>query len=268
LWHFDHSISDNSPPATLELAVVQGGGTRILSSTNWPSPGSAATDFFYKGNNTEFGEGTKPASSWNDGSKSGLRIYDISANASPMTFSVGTGVIPDAAASSPDASSDLGAPDSATDTNEIRRDAVGDSKDGMAGEGGATSAGGAVGTGGMRGAGGAIATGGATSSGGTVSTGGTVSSGGAFSSGGTTAGGNATTGGATSGKGGQAGTGESAKGGAAGNGGAAGAGTRAQSSSSGCSCAMGTQGSPMPVSRLFVLAAIGLARFRKRKKRE
>jgi M6 family metalloprotease-like protein len=268
LWHFDHSISENAPPATLELAVVQGGGTRILSSTNWPSPGSTATDFFYKGNNTEFGEVTKPASTWNDGSKSGLRIYDISANASPMTFSVGTGVIPDAAASGPDASPDLGAPDSATDTNEIHRDAMGDSKDGMAGSGGATSAGGAVGTGGMKGTGGAVATGGATSSGGTVSTGGTVSSGGAFSSGGTAAGGNATTGGATSGKGGQAGTGQSAMGGASGSGGTAGSGTKAQSSSSGCSCAMGTQGYSMPVGRLIVLAAIGLARFRKRKERK
>ncbi len=158
LWHFDNSISGNSPPATLQLAVVQGGGTRILSATTWPSPGTAATDFFYKGNNSEFSATTKPASSWNNATASGLRIYDVSANGPQMTFSVGTGTI---------------VPGST---------------------GGAASTGGASGAAGMKATGGAIAAGGAKSTGGAVATGGrgTVISGGAVSSGGA-----ATTGGSS-----------------------------------------------------------------------
>jgi len=93
IWHFDHSIKGNDPPQTLELAVVQGGGTRQLSATQWPSPGSAKTDFFAKGVNTEFAATTKPASQWNDGSASGLRIYDIGASGPTMAFSVGVGPI-------------------------------------------------------------------------------------------------------------------------------------------------------------------------------
>ena len=147
LWHFDNSISGNSPPATLELAVVQGGGTRILSATNWPSPGTAATDFFYKGNNSEFSATTKPASSWNNGSASGLRIYEISANGPQMNFSVGTGTIVPGTT------------------------------------GGAASTGGASGMGGMKATGGAVAAGGAKSTGGTFATGGRST----FSSGGTAA---------------------------------------------------------------------------------
>ena len=93
IWHFDHSINGNDPPKTLELAVVQGGGTRQLSATQWPSPGSAKTDFFAKGVNTELSATTKPASQWNNGSASGLRIYDIGASGPTIAFSVGVGPI-------------------------------------------------------------------------------------------------------------------------------------------------------------------------------
>jgi uncharacterized protein (TIGR03382 family) len=93
IWHFDKSIAGNNPPQTLQLAVVQGGGTRVLSATTWPSPGSAKTDFFGKDVNTELGAATKPASKWNDGSASGLRIYDIGPSGPSIAFSVGTGPI-------------------------------------------------------------------------------------------------------------------------------------------------------------------------------
>ena len=93
IWHFDKSIAGNDPPQPLELAVVQGGGTRILSATTWPSPGSAKTDFFGKDVNAELGAQTKPASKWNDGSASGLRIYDIGSSGPSVAFSVGTGPI-------------------------------------------------------------------------------------------------------------------------------------------------------------------------------
>jgi M6 family metalloprotease-like protein/MYXO-CTERM domain-containing protein len=93
VWHFDKSISGNNPPQPLQLAVVQGGGTRQLSATQWPSPGSAKTDFFAQGVNTEFAAMTKPASKWNNGSDSGLRIYDIGAPGPSIAFSVGVGPI-------------------------------------------------------------------------------------------------------------------------------------------------------------------------------
>ncbi|MEO8906103.1 MAG: M6 family metalloprotease domain-containing protein [Polyangiaceae bacterium] len=95
VWHFDKSIGSNTPPQPLELAVVQGGGTRILSATTWPSPGSAKTDFFRKDVNAELAAATTPASKWNNGSASGLRIYDIGASGSSIAFSVGVGPITD-----------------------------------------------------------------------------------------------------------------------------------------------------------------------------
>ena len=96
VWHFDNSIDGNSPPQTLQLAIVQAGGTRQLSATQIPSPGSAKTDFFAKGVNTELSATTKPASQWNDGTASGLRIYDIGASSPSIAFSVGVGPLPEA----------------------------------------------------------------------------------------------------------------------------------------------------------------------------
>ena len=250
LWHFDHSIAGNSPPAMLELAVVQGGGSRILSETNWPSPGSAATDFFYKGNNSEFSATTKPASAWNNGSASGLRIYDISANGPQMAFSVGTGALPDGGADAgPDAGQDA-LPDSAKDTTGSR-----DTRDGMVGTGGAISTGGVPGTGGMTGTGGAMATGGAMSAGGTTSSGGALSAGGALSTGGSGAGGNVNTGGTTSKESGQQATGGSAAGGASGRGGTGGTNTTTSSSSSGCSCSLGQRTKPVRFAGLILIIA-------------
>ena len=94
VWHFDDSIQGNDPPAPLQLAVVQAGGGRKLSGTTWPSPGSDAADLFAKGGKSELGLQTQPNTDWNDGSESGLRIYDISAPGPTMDFSVGTGPLP------------------------------------------------------------------------------------------------------------------------------------------------------------------------------
>jgi MYXO-CTERM domain-containing protein len=270
LWHFDNSIAGNAPPATLQLAVVQGGGTRILSATTWPSPGTAATDFFYKGNNSEFSASTKPASVWNNKSASGLRIYDISANGAQMTFSVGNGALPDGGS---DAGSDGGLetqPDLAKDTNGNR-----DARDGTMGTGGATPTGGAAGTGGVAptggtaGTGGMNGTGGALMTGGTLSAGGatpssTVASGGARSTGGSATGGNSALGGAavgtTGGRGGQTGAGGDATGSSSGD---AGATPTPRSSSSGCSCSVGGSHSRMPLAGLVMLAVAWFLRYRK-----
>jgi M6 family metalloprotease-like protein/MYXO-CTERM domain-containing protein len=94
VWHFDKSIRGNNPPDPLQLAVVQAGGNRKLAATTWPSPGSAKTDLFAQGGNSELGGETQPSTRWNDGSPSGLRIYDISAPGPTMLFSVGTGPLP------------------------------------------------------------------------------------------------------------------------------------------------------------------------------
>jgi M6 family metalloprotease-like protein len=94
VWHFDRAINGNNPPEPLQLAVVQAGGSRQLSATTWPMPGSAATDLFSKNGNAELGAQTLPSTKWNDGSQSGLHIYDISAPGAVMQFSVGTGPLP------------------------------------------------------------------------------------------------------------------------------------------------------------------------------
>ena len=203
LWHFDNSIAGNTPPATLQLAVVQGGGTRILSATTWPSPGTAATDFFYKGNNSEISATTKPASSWNSGSASGLRIYDISTNSPQMNFSVGTGTIVPGTT------------------------------------GGAASTGGASATGGMKATGGTLAAGGTKSTGGTVATTGgrsTVSSGGAGATAGAVSLGGAT---ATSGGAGANSTGGTATGGSGASGNATGGSATGSSGAGGNSLSSG-----------------------------
>jgi len=277
LWHFDNSIAGNTPPATLQLAVVQGGGTRVLSATTWPSPGTAATDFFYKGNNSEFSASTKPASVWNNNSASGLRIYDISANGAQMTFSVGNGTLPDGGPAGSDGG--LASPDSAKDSNGNRDARDGGngttgtggtiSTGGAAGTGGATPTGGAAGTGGMHGTGGAAVTGGALSAGGALSSGGatpssTVASGGARSTGGSATGGNSALGGAaagtTGGSGGQTGAGGASGGGSSGD---AGATPTTRSSSSGCSCSVGGSHNRMPWTGLAMLAAAWFLRYRK-----
>ena len=87
LYHFDGTISGNSSATSRCLYVVEANGTNQMASAQWPSPGSMATDFYFKGNNAEFSSTSTPASSW------GLRIYNISAVADTMTFTVGTGTV-------------------------------------------------------------------------------------------------------------------------------------------------------------------------------
>jgi hypothetical protein len=70
------------------LYVVEADGNNSMAAEQWPSPGSAPSDFFFKGNNAEFSSSTKPASLW------GLKIYNISAASDTMTFYIGTGTVP------------------------------------------------------------------------------------------------------------------------------------------------------------------------------
>ncbi len=93
--HFDEKIGRNDPPNPLGLAVVQADGYDQLGVTMWPRPGSDPADFFHQARNAEFSSDTRPASRWNNGTPSGLRIYDVSAISDEMTFSVGTGPLPE-----------------------------------------------------------------------------------------------------------------------------------------------------------------------------
>ena len=259
LWHFDHSITSNSPPAKLQLAVVQGGGSRVLSSTMWPSPGTAATDFFYKGNNSEISGSTKPASAWNNGSASGLRIYDISANGAQMTFSVGTGPLPDGGVMpGPDASPGDGGADAPADaardmSGTTDAPGAGGASGGGGGNGGRAGTG--PGTGGQTGSGGAIATGGMPPSTGSGGTGGATSPADAGASSGG-AGMVTGSGGATATSGGQPGSSGSGSGGASGASGRGGGSVpSATSSDAGCGCALAPTSSPMSLVGLFLVGA-------------
>jgi M6 family metalloprotease-like protein len=81
LYHFDKTIGSNNSGTSRSLFVVEADGNNAMANAQWPNPGSAATDFFYQGNKAEF------SSAW------GLKIYNISAIADTMSFTVGTGTV-------------------------------------------------------------------------------------------------------------------------------------------------------------------------------
>lgn len=254
VWHFDRSIGSNSPPATLELAVVQAAGSRNLAGTMWPSPGSATTDFFNATVNKELGAATTPSSKWNNGSASGLRIYDISASGPTMQFSVGTGMLP------PDGGTGgaTGAAGTTGTAGSGGRGGAGGTGGGAAGRGGAggTGGGGTGGSGGGAGSGGSAGSG----TGGTpAGTGGMVSGTGGIASG--TGGSASGTGGSVSGTGGAStGAGE---GGA--NGGQGGGPSLTGDSGSGCACNVEHEGRSNAGGIGLVAFALAFAMRRRRR---
>jgi M6 family metalloprotease-like protein len=197
IWHFDKSISSNEPPATLQLAVVQAAGSRQLGATTWPSPGSAATDLYSEKVNPELSSTTQPKSSWNNGSASGLRLYDITASGPSMQFSVGTGPLPSGGGMGGNASGGMS-------SGGAGGKALSGGSAGMVGGAGGKASGGG-GSAGATGRGGAstggVSSGGSAGAGGrTTSTGGsTTANGGGIASGGVTVGGVAAGGGAATG---------------------------------------------------------------------
>lgn len=91
LLHFDEEIGFNNPPNPLSLAVVQADGKKDLDQTTWPSPGSDAEDYFHAAGVHEFSVETHETARWNDGSESGLRIYDVGPISDSVEFKVGYG---------------------------------------------------------------------------------------------------------------------------------------------------------------------------------
>jgi hypothetical protein len=88
IFKFDNSIKGNSAGTSRQLYIVEADGNNAMAEAQWPNPGSAATDFFYSTNKSEFSSTTKPSSLW------GLKIYSISTVTDSMTFYVGTGTVP------------------------------------------------------------------------------------------------------------------------------------------------------------------------------
>jgi M6 family metalloprotease-like protein len=91
IFHFDASVRGNAPPALpLCLQALEADGQNRLVSTNWPTPGSKPTDFFYSANNTALTASSNPNSNWNNNTASGLSITNISVISDTMTFTIGT----------------------------------------------------------------------------------------------------------------------------------------------------------------------------------
>jgi MYXO-CTERM domain-containing protein len=105
LLHFDMGIGNNDPPNPLSLAVVQADGLEELDQEMWPMPGSDVDDYFRAEGVDEFSAETHSTNTWNDGSATGLRIYDVAAVSTSMEFKVGYGTPTVADAGAPDAGS-------------------------------------------------------------------------------------------------------------------------------------------------------------------
>jgi M6 family metalloprotease-like protein len=88
LFKYDDGIDGNTSATSRQLYVVEADGNNAMAGAQWPSPGSAATDFFYSANKTDFSSATTPAAAW------GLKIYNISAISDTMRFYLGTGTVP------------------------------------------------------------------------------------------------------------------------------------------------------------------------------
>lgn len=91
VYHFDKSRGANSSGSSRSLFVVEADGANNMAGSQWPNPGSSAFDFFSQSVKSELAQ-TNAGSRWNDGTASGLRIYNIGPMADEMTFAVGTGV--------------------------------------------------------------------------------------------------------------------------------------------------------------------------------
>lgn len=87
MFKFDNSIKGNTSGTSRQLYVIEADGNNAMAGGQWPSPGSAASDFFASTSKPEFSSTTTPASLW------GLRIYNISAASDNMTFTIGTGIV-------------------------------------------------------------------------------------------------------------------------------------------------------------------------------
>lgn len=94
LFHYNLAESGNSSADHLQIRIVQADNKADLQASQWPVPGSAKNDLFHASTQSDFSAATSNFSKWYSGSPSLLRIWDISAVQTEMTFKMGTGVNP------------------------------------------------------------------------------------------------------------------------------------------------------------------------------
>lgn len=108
MQHYDFSIEGNSAADKLGLRIVHAsaaGKSSDAVTDQWPSPGSTANTFFKSGTYAEFSDDAYPAIRWYNGSKTGLKIFDIGTPGESLTFCIGENCSEPSSSSSEPASS-------------------------------------------------------------------------------------------------------------------------------------------------------------------
>lgn len=87
IWHVDDRVDGNDDPNHLQVDLEEADGVQELELS--PQAAGSARDFFFAGNQDEFGPETLPDSSSNDGQPTGILVSSIGAPGAEMPFSFG-----------------------------------------------------------------------------------------------------------------------------------------------------------------------------------
>jgi M6 family metalloprotease-like protein len=87
IWHVDDRVAGNDDPNHLQVDLEEADGMQDLELS--PQAKGSAQDFFFVGNQDEFGPATLPDSFSNDGQPTGILISSIGAPGAEMPFSFG-----------------------------------------------------------------------------------------------------------------------------------------------------------------------------------
>jgi len=91
IWHVDDRVDGNDDPNHFQVDLEEADGVQDLELS--PQARGSPQDFYFIGNQDEFGPETLPDSTANDGQTTGVRIFSIGAPGVEMPFSYGE-VIP------------------------------------------------------------------------------------------------------------------------------------------------------------------------------
>jgi M6 family metalloprotease-like protein len=87
IWHIDDRVEGNDDPNHLQVDLEEADAMQDLELS--PQARGSAQDFFFNGNQDEFGPATLPDSSSNDGQPTGVQVFAIGAPDAEMPFSFG-----------------------------------------------------------------------------------------------------------------------------------------------------------------------------------
>jgi M6 family metalloprotease-like protein len=87
IWHVDDRVDGNDEPNQLQVDLEEADGMQDLELS--PQAKGSAQDFFFYGNQDEFGPATLPDSSSNDGQPTGILVSSIGSPGAEMPFSFG-----------------------------------------------------------------------------------------------------------------------------------------------------------------------------------